>query len=78
MLCNYDTWLTAGDDDKYFPLFQPHEYILATKKSPRLNGMIVDTNADVQVWEAVFHAATLGIVICFYVLNQHILMQCLP
>ena len=58
VLCNYNTWLTAGDDDKYFPLFHPHEYILATKKSSRLNGLILDTNSEVQVWEAAFHAAS--------------------
>ena len=57
VFCDYDTWLTAEDKDKYFPLFQPHEYVLAAQKSPRLNGMILDTNLEPALWEAVLRSA---------------------
>ncbi|PWT96568.1 MAG: 4-hydroxy-3-methylbut-2-en-1-yl diphosphate synthase [Bacteroidetes bacterium] len=56
VLCSYNTWLTAGDDEKYFPVFQLHEYILSTRKSSRFNALLFDTNSDNLAWESVLHA----------------------
>ncbi len=56
VFCDYDTWLTAEDKEKYYPLFQPHEYVLAAQKSSKLNGMILDTNSEPALWEAVLRS----------------------
>ena len=43
VLCNYKTWLTAEDKQKYFPLFTREEFIAAEKKSAAINFIALDT-----------------------------------
>lgn len=43
VLCNYKTWLTAPDKEKYFPVFQEEEYTGAEKKSAVINFVAIDT-----------------------------------
>lgn len=43
VICNYKTWLTAPDKEKYFPLYQAGEYIAAEKKSAAINFVALDT-----------------------------------
>jgi (E)-4-hydroxy-3-methylbut-2-enyl-diphosphate synthase len=45
VICNYKTWLTAPEKSKYFPLFQPEEYLSAREKSNQLNFIAADTNS---------------------------------
>ncbi|MDN3658494.1 (E)-4-hydroxy-3-methylbut-2-enyl-diphosphate synthase [Ferruginibacter paludis] len=37
IICDYATWLTEADNIKYFPLFQPDEYLKAGRKSGTVN-----------------------------------------
>jgi (E)-4-hydroxy-3-methylbut-2-enyl-diphosphate synthase len=46
ILCDYSTWLTATDKEKYFPLFQGDDFITAEKKSAVINFIALDTAKD--------------------------------
>ncbi len=46
VMCNYKTWLTTGDKQKYFPLFTREEFIAAEKKSAAINFIALDTAKD--------------------------------
>jgi (E)-4-hydroxy-3-methylbut-2-enyl-diphosphate synthase len=46
ILCNYSTWLTATDKEKYFPLFKVDEFIKAEKKSAVINFIALDAAKD--------------------------------
>jgi (E)-4-hydroxy-3-methylbut-2-enyl-diphosphate synthase len=43
VMCDFSTWLTVADKEKYFPLFQGEEYIIAAQKSTLINFVAVDT-----------------------------------
>ena len=43
VLCDYTTWQSALDKEKYFPLFQGNDFLNADKKSERLNFVAIDT-----------------------------------
>ena len=43
VMCDYRTWLTVTDKEKYFPLYQGDEFIEADKKSLLINFVAVDT-----------------------------------
>ena len=45
IICDYATWLSAMDDEKYFPLFQADEFLSADKKSGSINFIAADANA---------------------------------
>jgi (E)-4-hydroxy-3-methylbut-2-enyl-diphosphate synthase len=46
VLCDYTTWLTVADKEKYFPLYQGDEFIDADKKSALMNFVSLDTSKD--------------------------------
>ncbi|MBS1565279.1 MAG: flavodoxin-dependent (E)-4-hydroxy-3-methylbut-2-enyl-diphosphate synthase, partial [Bacteroidetes bacterium] len=46
VICDYSTWLTAPDKQKYFPLFQGAEYIQHTQHSDTLNFVSIDAAAS--------------------------------
>jgi (E)-4-hydroxy-3-methylbut-2-enyl-diphosphate synthase len=46
ILCDYSTWLTATDKEKYFPLFQGEDFIKAEKKSAVINFIALDAAKD--------------------------------
>jgi (E)-4-hydroxy-3-methylbut-2-enyl-diphosphate synthase len=46
VMCDYKTWLTVSDKEKFFPLFQGNEFIDAAKKSTTINFVAVDAAKD--------------------------------
>lgn len=46
VMCDYKTWLTVSDKEKFFPLFQSNEFIDAAKKSTTINFVAVDAAKD--------------------------------
>ncbi|MEO6358753.1 MAG: flavodoxin-dependent (E)-4-hydroxy-3-methylbut-2-enyl-diphosphate synthase, partial [Ferruginibacter sp.] len=44
IVCDYATWLTEADNIKYFPLFQPDEYLTAGRKSGTVNFIATDVS----------------------------------
>jgi (E)-4-hydroxy-3-methylbut-2-enyl-diphosphate synthase len=46
VLCDYTTWLTVADKEKYFPLYQGEEFITAEKRSAQINFIGLDTAKD--------------------------------
>jgi len=44
VICDFETWLTAKNKEKYFPLFKPSEYISATERSAVMNFISVEVN----------------------------------
>ncbi len=46
VLCDYATWLTVADKEKYFPLYQGEEFTAAEKKSTLINFVALDTAKD--------------------------------
>ena len=47
VICNYATWLTTSEPDKYFPLFDESNYQNAVSLSPLLNFIAVNVDKDV-------------------------------
>ena len=46
IMCDHATWLTQKNNEKYFPLYQGAAFLTATERSPLLNFIAVDVNAD--------------------------------
>jgi (E)-4-hydroxy-3-methylbut-2-enyl-diphosphate synthase len=46
ILCDYATWFTVADKEKYFPLFQGEAFIKVEKKSELINFIALDTAKD--------------------------------
>ncbi len=46
VICDYHTWQTVTDKEKYFPLYQGEEYITAVEKSEQINFISVDAAID--------------------------------
>jgi (E)-4-hydroxy-3-methylbut-2-enyl-diphosphate synthase len=44
VICDHETWLSASDKEKYFPLFKVTEFISATQRSAVMNFISVDVN----------------------------------
>jgi (E)-4-hydroxy-3-methylbut-2-enyl-diphosphate synthase len=65
VLCDYTTWLSAPDQEKYFPLFQGDEFVKAATKSAAINFIALDTAKDNA---AIIEAIKGGIsaVLCLY------------
>lgn len=49
IICDYSTWLTSIDREKYFPLYQGDEFIGADKKSNLINFVTIDTAKNHQL-----------------------------
>ncbi len=65
VLCDYTTWLTAPDKEKYFPLFQGDEFIRAEKKSLVINFIALGAAKDnAAVMEVIKKDSTA--VLCLY------------
>jgi (E)-4-hydroxy-3-methylbut-2-enyl-diphosphate synthase len=65
VLCDYATWLTAADKEKYFPLFQADAFLKAEKKSSLINFVALDTaNDNTAVIEAIKKDKTTAL--CLY------------
>ncbi len=43
IICDYNSWLSTMDTEKYFPLYQADEFTGAAKKSNRANFVVIDT-----------------------------------
>ncbi len=43
VICNYNVWLSVEDKEKYFPLFQGKEYLMAGEISGQMNFLAIDT-----------------------------------
>lgn len=65
ILCDHSTWLTQKSNEKYFPLYQGKEFLAATERSPIVNFIAVDVNADnTELLAAIQNDGT--IVLCAY------------
>jgi (E)-4-hydroxy-3-methylbut-2-enyl-diphosphate synthase len=49
IICDYTTWLSITDNEKYFPLYQGEEFFAAGKKSPQLNLVALDVTSKVSL-----------------------------
>ena len=45
VLCDFETWLSVPDKQKYFPLYQDVNYLLHNERSASLNFVAVDANS---------------------------------
>ncbi len=45
VICDYETWVTAADKTKYFPLYRGASYLLHNERSGVLNFVAADTNS---------------------------------
>ncbi len=43
VICNYNAWLSAPTDGKYFPFFQGDEFLIAKKISDKINFVAIDS-----------------------------------
>jgi len=46
VICDYQSWVNADDQDKYFPLFDKNNFAAAEKRSARLNFISVNVSED--------------------------------
>ncbi len=65
VMCDYKTWLTVSDKEKFFPLFQGNEFIDAPKKSTTINFIAVDAAKDNSVLIEKIKADN-TVVLCLY------------
>ena len=47
VICDHSTWLNATDKEKYFPLFQQHEFISQEERSATMNFVSVNVGDEV-------------------------------
>ena len=65
IICDYNSWLSTVDREKYFPLYQADEFTGADKKSNLINFVAIDTAKDHQsLIEKIKEDAT--VVLCLY------------
>lgn len=65
VMCDYETWLTVSDKEKFFPLFQGNEFIDAAKRSTTINFVAVDAaKANAALTEKI--KADNTVVLCLY------------
>ncbi|MBP6022803.1 (E)-4-hydroxy-3-methylbut-2-enyl-diphosphate synthase [Ferruginibacter sp.] len=65
VMCDYKTWLTVSDKEKFSPLFQGNEFIDAAKKSTTINFVAVDAaKANAALTEKI--KADNTVVLCLY------------
>lgn len=71
VICDYATWLHAGDKQKYFPLYQGKEYGKHSERSGIMNFIAADANSgiDAEWLETIRQDDT--IVLCVYSSNKH-------
>ena len=64
IVCDYVTWKSLKNTDKYYPLFQQEEYFSASTKSDKLNFIAVDVDVENNFIELIKSDKT--IVLCIY------------
>jgi (E)-4-hydroxy-3-methylbut-2-enyl-diphosphate synthase len=65
VICDYHTWLTVADKEKYFPLFQGEEFVTAKEQSNAINFIALDAaNDNAAVIEKIKNDTTA--VLCLY------------
>ncbi|CAN5154515.1 4-hydroxy-3-methylbut-2-en-1-yl diphosphate synthase [soil metagenome] len=74
IVCDYATWLTEADNIKYFPLFQPDEYLTAGRKSGTVNFIATDVSGIVDSFlDKIKADAT--VVLCIYSTAQNAMQK---
>jgi (E)-4-hydroxy-3-methylbut-2-enyl-diphosphate synthase len=74
IVCDYATWLTEADNIKYFPLFQPDEYLTAGRKSGTVNFIATDVSGIVDSFlDKIKEDAT--VVLCIYSTAQNAMQK---
>ncbi|MFT3683192.1 MAG: (E)-4-hydroxy-3-methylbut-2-enyl-diphosphate synthase [Ferruginibacter sp.] len=65
VVCDYDTWVSVSDKEKYFPLYQGNEFINAAERTAAINFVAVDAAQDnTKLVENIQNDAT--VVLCIY------------
>lgn len=71
VICDANTWLTATDKQKYFPLFQDVAYLQHGQRSGILNFVALDTNSDAatEILQKIRKDDT--VLLCLYSSHKH-------
>jgi (E)-4-hydroxy-3-methylbut-2-enyl-diphosphate synthase len=74
VICDYNTWLTTSEPEKYYPLFDKNNFAAAEKTSPKINFISVNVSED--------NAALLNliakdttVVLCIYATEKNAMQQ---
>jgi (E)-4-hydroxy-3-methylbut-2-enyl-diphosphate synthase len=74
VICDYQSWINADDEDKYFPLFDKNNFAAAEKRSARLNFISVNVSEDnSELLTLIKNDQT--VVLCIYAAARNALQQ---
>ena len=74
VICDYQTWVTATDLNKYFPLFDKNNFRTAESKSEKINFITLDVSDDnSEFLELITNDAT--VVLCIYASAKNAVQQ---
>ena len=74
VICDYQTWVTATDLNKYFPLFNKNNFRTAESKSEKINFITLDVSDDnSEFLELITNDAT--VVLCIYASAKNAVQQ---
>ncbi|HEY4151532.1 MAG TPA: (E)-4-hydroxy-3-methylbut-2-enyl-diphosphate synthase [Chitinophagaceae bacterium] len=71
VICDEETWRTAPDKQKYFPLFQGEAYLQQAEHSDLLNFISIDTNGPEAYGLIEKLAKETGVVVCLWSSHRH-------
>ncbi|MFI5156438.1 MAG: (E)-4-hydroxy-3-methylbut-2-enyl-diphosphate synthase [Chitinophagales bacterium] len=75
VICNYNVWLSVDDKEKYYPLFQGKEYMMAGEISGQMNFLAIDTE-DADAYALLQHLANENhVILCLYSSAIHPLLS---
>ena len=74
VICDYQTWVTASDPNKYFPLFDKNNFRTAESKSEKINFITLDVSDDnSEFLKLITNDAT--VVLCIYASAKNAVQQ---
>ncbi len=74
VICDYQTWLTTNEPEKYFPLFDKNSFATAEKKSQKINFISVNVSEHNSALFALIKNNN-TIVLCIYATAQNAMQQ---
>lgn len=74
VICDYKTWLTTSEPEKYYPLFDKNNFAAAEKTSPKINFISVNVSEDNAALLHLIEKDT-TVVLCIYATQKNALQQ---
>ncbi len=74
VICDYKTWITTSEPEKYFPLFDKNNFAAAEKTSPKINFISVNVSEDnSELLDLIENDTT--VVLCIYATAKNAMQQ---